>query len=431
MSAVMEIAVRGGGAFLQMLLHPFYYVGILFILLHYRRQIAFERRLYATKLHSLLGETGRTVIWGLAGGLAATAAMGGIGATLQPEAVWLIWGLSLLLILFRVRFFCWAYAIGAIGVLQAVFGSVPMLGEWEPLAWLSKPLLSLHMPAMLALVAILHLIEALFVRFQGSRFGTPMFYESKRGKIVGGYQLQGFWPVPLVLLVPYAGGEALPWTPLLGGDGWQHGWALVGFPVMIGFTEMTMSRLPAEKVRISSNLLLVYAAAMLLFAWLAHLAPALTLTASLLCVLLHEGIIWYSRWDESRRSPIYVHGGNGLKILGVLPGSPAAELGLVAGEAIRKVNGVAVRTKQEMYEAMQLNAAYCKLEVVNLAGESKFLKRALFSGEHHQLGIILAPDQDALYYAESKPLSFFAYVRRRLVGLLSNKRSQESGKAAP
>lgn len=220
MSAVMEIAAQGGRAFLHMLLHPYYYVGILFILLHYRRQIAFERRLYATKLHSLPGETGRTVLWGLAGGLVASAVMGGIGATLQPEAVWLIWGVSLLLILIRVRFLCSAYAVGTIGVLQAVFGSVPMLGEWAPLAWLSKPLLGLHMPAMLALVAILHLIESLFVRFQGSRFGTPMFYESKRGKIVGGYQLQGFWPVPLVLLVPYAGGRRfhgrLSWEAMVG-----------------------------------------------------------------------------------------------------------------------------------------------------------------------------------------------------------------------
>jgi hypothetical protein len=78
-----------------------------------------------------------------------------------------------------------------------------------------------------------------------------------------------------------------------------------------------------------------------------------------------------------------------------------------------------VHTKRELHQAMQLNSAFCKLEVLNLAGESKFVKHALFSGEHHQLGILLAPDQDAMYYAEEKQTHILAYVSRKLVGLLS------------
>ncbi|OXM86330.1 PDZ domain-containing protein [Paenibacillus rigui] len=424
MAMFMEVVQKGLHALLQLLTHPFYYVGIIFIVLQYRRQILFERKLFHTKLHSLVSETWRTVLWGWIGGLLASVLMAVVGATIQAEAILLLWIVSLLLILFRVRFLCWAYAIGVIGILQAVLGwfpSLSLLGSSDGAAWFTGALQSLNMPALLALVAVLHLVEALFVRQQGTRTATPMFYESKRGKIVGGYHLQGFWPLALFLLVPMQGANTvpLPWTPLLGGDLWSGGWTIVGFPVMIGFAEMTRSRLPKEKVRMSAKLLAGYAVAVLLLAILAKLAPVLTVLSSLLCIALHEGLLVYSRWDEAKRSPIFVHDKRGLKILAILPNSAAAGLELEAGEIIHKVNGVAVHTKRELHQAMQLNSAFCKLEVLNLEGETKFVKHALFSGEHHQLGILLAPDQEAMYYAEEKQTHIIAYVRKKLVGLLS------------
>lgn len=255
---------------------------------------------------------------------------------------------------------------------------------------------------------------------EGARTGTPMFYESKRGKIVGGYQLQGFWPVVLFLVVPFqGGGTLLPWTPLLGAGLWGGGWTIIGFPMMIGFADITLSRPPEEKARLSSNLLFMYAGAVLLLAALAYLGPVATLIACLGCILLHEGLRMYSRWDESNRKPYFVEDPRGLKILGVLPGSAGDEMGIQAGEIIHKVNGLPIRSKHELHHAMQLNSAFCKLEVLNLAGESKFLKRPMFSGEHHQLGILLVPDQDAPYYVEEKPVHFWRYLSRKLPGTIS------------
>ncbi|CAG7633687.1 Cell division topological determinant MinJ [Paenibacillus solanacearum] len=423
MDAALEVGNRGLHALLQLLLHPFYYVGILFVVLQYRRQIALERRLFATRLHSLLSETWRTVLWGFVGGIFASVVMAAVGATLEPRATLLLWGVSLVLLFIKVRFLCWAYAVGAIGLLQAILHVVPPLGTIPAVAWLTDAISQINMPALLALVAVLHLVEAIYVRKQGTRFGTPMFYESKRGKIVGGYHLQGFWPVTLFLLVPMQGaGNALPWTPLLGGDLWQGGWTIIGFPVMIGFAEMTMSRLPNDKVRISSNLLFIYAIVLLGLAGIAAMWPVFLAAASLLCIVLHEAIIWYSHWDESARSPYFVHGAKGLKILGIIPGSAAEELGLLVGESVYKVNGIPVRSKQELHEAMRSNPAFCKLEIINLAGESKFVKRAVFSGEHHQLGIILAPDQGALYYAKAAQPSILAYFRSKVQGLPGSKK---------
>lgn len=46
----------------QLFANPFYYIGVLFIVLHYRKQIQMERKLFHTRLHSLLNETWRTVL---------------------------------------------------------------------------------------------------------------------------------------------------------------------------------------------------------------------------------------------------------------------------------------------------------------------------------------------------------------------------------
>ena len=104
--------------------------------------------------------------------------------------------------------------IGLLGIIQFGLSWFP---NWQPEGWIGQvtsTILGLDIPALLALSAVLHFAEALLVRIQGSRFATPLFLEGKRGKLVGGYQMQSFWPLPLFLLVPaVGGGSVLPWTP--------------------------------------------------------------------------------------------------------------------------------------------------------------------------------------------------------------------------
>jgi S1-C subfamily serine protease len=112
--------------------------------------------------------------------------------------------------------------------------------------------------------------------------------------------------------------------------------------------------------------------------------------------------VWYSAREETSQSPLFIHSEQGLKILAVLPGSSAAELGLQAGEIIHKVNLVPVLTKQELHQAMRLNPAFCRLEVINLEGNIKFVSRAIYAGDHHELGILLAPDAETIDFIAQK-----------------------------
>jgi hypothetical protein len=382
---------------LKLLQHPYLYVALLLIALIYRRQIQLQRKLFYVRIHSFLGEWLRTVGWGIGAGSVATAIFFFADVQVQWSLLPTLWLVAFALMLLRLRFVCFAYVIGLVGFVQPVLERVPQAATYEPLHWLVQPILDADLYSLFLLIGVLHIMESLLVRWQGNRMATPMFFMSKRGKLVGGYHMQRFWPVPL--LIPGADMLLLP------------------FPVVIGFSDMTLTQLPAQKAKSTGNGLMVYGLLVCALAVLVRFVPNTAILAGVVTIVGHEMLRWVARQKEEKWLPIFTNSSLGLKILAVLPNSPAQKLGILVGETIHKVNGVQVRTRQQLYEALTVNSAYCKLEVFNLDGQLKFLKRAMYQGEHHQLGIILAPDDDVRNYAEFKEYSLFAYLRWKLAGV--------------
>lgn len=429
MDTVLEVLWMLAEAGWQLLLQPFYYISIILIMLIYRRQVLLERKLFHVRLHSWGAQTWRTVLGGLLAGIFVSLVSMFIGMTLTVEGVICIWAVTLILLLFRVRYLCLAYSVGLLGVAQFILNIVPGLQGVGWTAEVVRIIRELNIPALLCLVAVLHVAEGLLVRWQGASFAGPLFFEGKRGKPIGGYQLQSLWPVPLFLLIPVqTAGTVLPWTPLFGGDAWQGGFQLIAFPIVIGFTEITVGLLPRAKARVSSGRLVAYGIVMLALALLSAWWSPFVVVAALAGIILHEGLIWFSRFEEQNRSPLFVNPLDGVKVLAVLPGSPAEELGIQAGETIIKVNGTPVPTKEELHAALRMNPAFCKLEVRNFAGESKFLQRAIYAGEHHQLGAILAPDDKSPVAVRMRPISLIHLLRPRREGEPANSGSRRSAR---
>ncbi|MCU6339767.1 hypothetical protein KW823_24945, partial [Enterobacter quasiroggenkampii] len=44
------------------------------------------------------------------------------------------------------------------------------------------------------------------------------------------------------------------------------------------------------------------------------------------------------------------------------------------------------------------------------SGEVRFLQRAIYAGDHHQLGVLLAPDDRVEYVAVTRAPSLFSYL---------------------
>ncbi|MEX1028698.1 MAG: PDZ domain-containing protein [Paenibacillaceae bacterium] len=418
-----------GAALLQLVLNPFYYFGLLIVALLYRRQVAMERKLFAVRLHAASKQFFHALLWGWIGGIVISLGVVGTGIVLNMSTIIWIWAVTIILLAFRVRFACLAYAAGIIGILHTVVDVIPGLADIEQLEWITTSISEVHPPSLFALVALLHLVEAVFIRIHGARNATPLFVEGKRGKVVGAYHLQGFWAIPLFLVVPFTSGigaDALPWPMFFGGSEWNAGWSLLAFPALIGFSQMTITELPEQNARRSAKLLFGFAMIMGILAVASEYWSIVTIAAGVLSIALHEVILMYSSLREKNGGPYFVQATKGLKLLAVVPGSPAANLGIMCGEIILKANGFAVNTKEELHAALRTNTAFCKLEVLNLEGQNKFMHRALFDGEHHLLGLIIVPDERVPYYMEwRKPFTLLSllvarYKHRRQSVIIDN-----------
>ncbi len=169
MDWVQALGWQGLQAIVQLFLHPFLLCGhpLYYFAIPQTNRDGTQAVLYEAA-RSPAGDVANRVM-GMGRGLCVSVLMAGIGVTVQQEAVLLLWIVSLLLVIVRVRYLCWAYAVGVIGMLQVVLSAIPGVRQSDDWAWLTKPLFALDIPAMLALVAILHLAEAIYVRKQGTR----------------------------------------------------------------------------------------------------------------------------------------------------------------------------------------------------------------------------------------------------------------------
>ncbi|WP_139491219.1 PDZ domain-containing protein [Brevibacillus dissolubilis] len=403
----------------QFLINPLLYVFILFIYLHYRKQMALERQLFAVRIQSPLPQTLRSVVAGLMGGLFVSIASGLLGLYVQVADVWLVWVLALVLAFFRLRYLCLAYASGLLTFLHGVALLIPALAEAPGIGSLWSLLLAAKPLPLLALVALLHVVEAAFVRWNAGQDASPMFISGRRGRIVGAYQLHSFWLTPLIILVPSQTGEfglgALfqGWPVFASGDlPLNFGFLLI--PAITGFSAMTQSMTPERKAEHLSAQLVWYSVILFALAYATVWVPQLLWLTALFGILGHEGLAYLSQYREDQSQPYFVPSSRGLKVMAVIPHSPAEEMGILPGEIIVKVNGHPIREKSQLYPALQANSAFCKMEVLTYDNEIKFTQTAVYAGRHHQLGIIVVPDADTVEYVDIRNNSILKLLKQRM-----------------
>jgi hypothetical protein len=424
---LLTLLREAGQAILSLFALPYFYIAVLFVWWHARQGTILQRKMFHVRLYGSLQLLLTRVLAGFAVGAVLSIASLGAGAELTSSTLLCVWIAMALLALFRLRYVCLAYAAGLLGFLQALL-------QWSGanyaqgfLADGAQLIADIHVPSLLFLAGILHIAEGLLVRLQGSKLAIPLFLEGKRGKPVGAYALSGMWPIPLLWLIP-AGtdGLSLPWTPLFGMAQDSATWSLLAFPVLIGFSDRTFSYPPEQKARMSGNSLMLYGLVIAFLSIGANFLPWLSTVAAIAAFVLHEGLLLVSRWGENGREFLYAQDRSGVRVLAVLPGTPAAEMEFQAGEIIKRANGSAVRNKEELYAALQKQAAFCKLEVINREGHIRFAQRARYAGDHHQLGLILAPDEHVDYVAGAR----FGSIWQSLREAGARRRREGAGTAA-
>jgi len=339
---------------------------------------------------------GRKVAWamiyGAIGGLMGSLVLTLVGVNIERMGFQYIWPLAIMLALINMRFLCFAYAGGIVAVVSAIFG-------WP----------DVDVPQVLALVAALHVTESVLIAISGRNSAVPVILK-QGGRLVGAFNLQNFWPLPLVVLgtvmmktgaFPEGVVHTPDWWPLLplgtvppAGSEWVY----VMMPVVaaLGYTDMAISSTPEGRRRRSALSLALYSLSLLGMALLAAKFAWLALPAALLSPLGHEYLVRRDNRTEMAGVPRYVPPERGVMVLDAIAGGIARGMGIRSGDVLLGISGMPMNRGSDLAHAIDWSPPLFEMELLRDGRELKLDGR--FPPGPRMLGIILVPEGHETYY---------------------------------
>lgn len=374
---LLEIA-KGVG---KLFLNPLLYWSIIFIILVGIKRIKQERRYFGTKVFDVLTEWKDT--WGFSAiiGIFYSLIIIGVGMVISYEAIIILSIVTILLTLtFRFTLLSPSYTIGITIIILMLS---PLLSEFLPIDG------EINLSSLVILLALMLFVEAHFLSRIRQNETFPGLVRGERGSWVGRHWIKKYSIIPLFTLVPSGliepFAEYWPFLSIGGED-----YALVLIPFVLGFEFPVRGSMPYEVANRLAMKLLGLAVIILAIAIGSIFISWLTIIAVVVAILGREFIHYRFRIEDHTRSPFFNHTNDGLKVLSVIPGSPADRLNILIGETITKVNGHKIQSEDELYEALQETGSFFKVELLNNNGEIRFIQSAMYEGDHHELGLIFA-----------------------------------------
>jgi hypothetical protein len=367
----------------------------------YKRLEDLSGKLPNTTRRSYIGAAVVSTFLGLAGGILGSILLVLVGIDLFSIGIMYLWIAALLLMFINPRFLCFAYAGGLLSLVSLLLGYP-----------------DINIPQLLALVAVLHMVESLLIVANGHLNPVPV-YVKKSGKIRGGFNLQKFWPLPLVALVSIgymeAGSAGIPmpdWWPLINGyapESAQQVYVLMPVLAILGYGEITTTSSPGQKARESALNLFIFSLVLLVLAVAGSRWTPLIWLAALFSPVGHEMVIWLGMRAERNRKSCYVNPSQGVMVLDVGPRTPAARAGLKSCDIVLKVNGVPVNYPDELNNILQWAWQGLRLLVRR---EDKLITLALDRPKAGPVGIVTVPGENASHYLLLQEDTIFLTARR-------------------
>lgn len=327
-----------------------------------------------------------TVAAGLGGGLLGSFLLIAVGLNLNDIGIIWLWPAAVLLLLIHPRFLCFSYAGGLVSLVSIFFG-----------------LPKVDIPQLMALVAILHLVEGMLILFSGHLGATPVYTRNKAGRVIGAFNLQTFWPIPLVALAAVIVSPSGTMSELVNMPSWwplirpvhfagtaQTVYQLLPVVAAVGYGDLAAASQPREKSRRMAINLFIYSICLLGISVFASHRPQLTLLAALFGPFGHELVIRLGTKGEMTGKPLYIQPDRGVMVLDVWPDSPAWLLGLRTGDIILDVNGVSVNCKEDFLDALENSFGLVDADWLPFGG-GKPVTGQIRKNLGQPLGIILAP----------------------------------------
>ncbi|HBM3483363.1 TPA: serine protease [Listeria innocua] len=375
----------------RLLLQPALYVGIILVIIAGFNRVKWERKSFSISIYSpwleLKNFFGVSLLFGLVLSIITTL----IGFSVMIEWIAIFNAVAcFLLIVGMFRLSSTAFTIGITSLIfYFCYYFDVNLSPFTNLAFTYDAIfIDNFMISMTFLLAILLFVEAFLIQYTSAKNPSPSLRKSKRGKLVGSFQLRKLWFVPLVVFIP---GDVFTkifeWWPVftIGSESYS----LIILPLFIGFQQQVQAQLPEEASKKIAVQVTTLATIIAVAGLIGIVMPVLTLFVFMFAVIGRFWISYRHYRSEQLLPKKFGPQPDGLVVLGARESTPSTRLNLKAGEKITEVNGQKVHNREELYEALNLNRAFCKLKVIDNAGEPRFEQTALYENESFELGLLL------------------------------------------
>ncbi|MFJ7825226.1 PDZ domain-containing protein [Psychrobacillus sp. NPDC096623] len=378
--------VKGIGRFF---LHPAVYITLLFSVLIGYVRVKRERRQFRTRLLWGWTETKGFLLDGLVWALILSAISIVIGLVIPNTWLWIYsaW-LIIFVLLFTYQFGSAVYAI-ALGA-ATVYVMYSYSWSFDVFSWTfsGQDILQAGIVPIAIIAGFLLIVEGVLIQKHGATQASPKLVTTARGMEAIVYHVKRLWLLPILLIIP---GDVIPtylpyWPQFSLGE---NAFSLILFPFVIGFQQKSRHSLPIHFFTGYGKMVWQLGIVITIIAAIGYFEPLVSAIALLIGVLARLLITIIKYQQEKTGNYAVSPQSNGVMIAGVLSDSPAEKMGLLIGERIVKVNGQKVENEQELYEAVQINAAHCRLEVLDSNGELRLRQHILFRHDHYRLGLIL------------------------------------------
>ncbi|ADU31821.1 PDZ domain-containing protein [Evansella cellulosilytica] len=377
-------------AFGRMWLHPLPYLFVLLALWFGYSRVKRERKNFHTRIYDVVHELFFPIAIGLSFGLILSIIFPIVGLEIPIGMMVLLLSLWIIVLPFRSFKYLSMTFVASIALLISFF--LPEGGTGISLLndWLSE-IKAMDMVGFAWFIAVLFLAESLLIFVHGWKKTYARLTLSKRGKTIGNHEAKRLWPVPILFLFPVGNLAFEGWWPLFDSIS-TTGQGLMFLPFILGFQMSVQSSYSKDAVKHVGKRLILLSILLLALAGVATFIPLFVYAVAIVGILGREIIYIMHHTRDKHRTGLFTSREKGLTVLGVLPHSTAEKMGIEVGEVILKVNGWEVYSQRDLYEALQENSAFCKIQVVDRSGELRFAQSSLYEGDHHHIGLLFIPD---------------------------------------
>ncbi|MBP3950000.1 PDZ domain-containing protein [Bacillus suaedae] len=385
---VIDLLQSIGIFFAYFFANPLLYIGFILIYFLSIQRIKAERGSFHTRVYGKIADFTIPFLPALLIGLYLSSVTILLGLVITPNfiivlvCVYVLFALTL-----QTRLVSPSYVLGAILILHSL---EPFLGTIDFLSLVFEALSTTSVTVIAILLALLVIGEGILIRTNGATYTSPRLERSKRGKWIGLHVSKRLWIVPVVLFLPEGMVPSFEYWPVIQIANVDLQPVLI--PFLIGFKQPIRSTIPRYRIQSTGLKVIAVGLVAALLAVGTYFAPMIAFALGLGIIVARELLsIKEKKYDDSQPA-FFTKQPKGCVVVGVLPDSPAEKMNLLVGEVIIKVNGVYVHSETAFYEALQINSAFCKLEVLDFDGEVRFAQTALYDGKHHQIGVLLVKD---------------------------------------